>query len=131
VAWIDDRIWCHPKFTDLSDRAAWTWVKGVAYSTGFSTHGRLTPGQQKKVDSDARIRRELVAAGLWDEIEDGAVLIHDWDEHNSKRDARREADRKRKRDSRAKDRVTSNGASTGQSTGRGAVPARVDGSEVK
>lgn len=125
MAWIDDRIWCHPKFADISDRAFRVWVSGVAYSTGFATRGALTPGMQKQVGSDARVRRELVAAGVWDEMGSGSVLIHDWDEHNSKRDARRANDRDRKRKARAE----SSGTSAGQSAGSTAVAARVDGSE--
>lgn len=123
MAWVDDRIWCHPKFTDISDRAFRTHINGIAYSTGFGTRGTLTAGQQRKVGSDARIRRELVAAELWDALEDGAVGIHNWDEHNGKRDARRAADRERKRAAR------SNGASAGQSAGASTLSARVDGSE--
>lgn len=122
MAWIDDRIWCHPKLADVSDKAFRTYVNGIAYSTGFGTRGGLTSAQQKLVGSDKRVRVELVAAGLWDETGAGTgVAVHDWDEHNSKRDARRAADRDRKRKERA--------ASAGASAGRSAGPARVDGSE--
>ncbi len=102
MAWIDDRIWCHPKFVDLSDRAHRVYVDGLAYSAGFSCRGHLSPGQQRKIGSDAKARRELIEARLWDENGDGAsVYIHDWDDHNGKRDARREADRVRKANMRA------------------------------
>ena len=47
--------------------------------------------------------RELVASGLWDDVGHGSILIHDWDEHNGKRDARRAADRERKKQERATD----------------------------
>ena len=98
MAWIDDRIWCHPKFSDLSSHAFAAWCKGVAYSSGMSTAGHLTAGQQKLIGADSRARRELVAAGLWDVNGDGeSVVIHDWNDHNGKRDARRAADRERKR----------------------------------
>lgn len=123
MAWVDDRIWCHPKFTDVSDRAFRAHVNAIAYSTGFGTRGVLTPGQQRTIGSDARSRRELVAAELWDDLEDGSVAIHNWDEHNGKRDARRAADRERKKVAR------SNGASAGQSAGRSTLPARAEGSE--
>jgi hypothetical protein len=118
VAWLDDRVWCHPKLADLTDRSFRVWVNGMAYSSGFGTRGLLTPGQQRTIGADTRVRRELVAAGLWDETTEG-VLIHDWDDHNGKRDARRAADRERKRAAR------SNGTSAGTSAGQKCV----DGSE--
>lgn len=125
MAWVDDRIWCHPKFTDLSAAAGWTWTKGCAYSSGFGTKGFLSREQQRLVGGAGGARRELVEAGLWEERPGGSVYIHDWHEHNSKRDARREADRDRKR----KQRAASAGQSTGQSAGVSAGTARVDGSE--
>lgn len=98
MAWIDDRIWCLGKFAELSNDAFAVWVKSVAYSSGLSTAGHLNAGQQRLVGSSAKVRRELIEARLWDENGDGkSVLIHDWDEHNGKRDARRAADRERKR----------------------------------
>ena len=39
MAWVDDRIWCHQKLADLSDRAFRVWVNGIAYSSGFQTKG--------------------------------------------------------------------------------------------
>lgn len=100
MAWIDDRAWCHPKLSDLSDRAWRTYFSGIAYSSGMGTKGVLTVAQQQLVRSTARVRRELVEAGLWDDLGD-AVSIHDWDDHNGKRDERRAKDRERKRVERA------------------------------
>lgn len=122
MAWLDDRVWCHPKLADVSDRAFRVWVNGMAYSSGFGTRGVLTAGQQRTIGADTKSRRELVASGLWDET-DGGVCIHDWDAHNGKRDARRAADRERKKASR------SSGTSAGQSAGRSAGQKCVDGSE--
>ena len=100
MAWIDDRIWCHPKFVALSPRAFRAWVQGVAYSSGFGTRGRLSAVQLKLVGATEPVRRELIDAGLWENTADG-VVIHDWDEHNGKRDERRAKDRERKRAARA------------------------------
>lgn len=100
MAWIDDRIWCHPKFADISSDAAWAYVKGVAYSAGFSTAGHLTPGQLKTLGIGPKDSRALLACGLW-ETNGNGIVIHDWDEHNGKRDARRAADRDRKRTARS------------------------------
>jgi hypothetical protein len=99
VAFVDDRIWCHPKFTDLSADAFATWVRALAYSSGMGTKGHLSPAQQKLVGGLPRVRAELVRASLWDENGSG-IVIHDWDEYNGQRDARREADRERKRRAR-------------------------------
>jgi hypothetical protein len=124
VAWIDDRIWCHPKLLKVSKPARWTLVAGIAYASGWSTKGRLEPGEQETIGSNPEIRGELVGAGLWDDAGDGAVVIHDWDEHNSKRDERREKDRERKRELRR-----SAGQSAGRSNGRSTLAAHVEGSE--
>lgn len=99
MAWIDDRIWCHEKFTDLSGDAFAAYVKGLAYSSGMMTKGHLTPGQMRLVGGP-KDARALIAAGLWD-VNGNGVSIHDWDEHNGKRDARKEAERERKRERRA------------------------------
>jgi hypothetical protein len=103
MAWLDDRIWCHPKFTSLPASAAWVYVKGVAYSSGMSTGGVLNVGVQKMIGCSASTRRTLVLAGLWDQNRTGeTVRIHDWDEHNARRDERRRKDRERKRAERRK-----------------------------
>jgi hypothetical protein len=94
MAWVDDRIWCHPKFADLSDAAFRLYVNGVAYSSGHLTRGLLSDGMQRTIGASKRTRLELVNGELWDEVAAG-VYIHDWDEHNGKRDDRRERDRVR------------------------------------
>lgn len=113
MAWVDDRIWCHPKFADLSPAARWLWVCGVTYSSGFATKGALSRGQQQTIGTTKKTLVELVQAGLWEPLEDGSVQIHDWDEHNSKRDERRAKDRERKRRERTQARM-SEGQSAGQ-----------------
>ncbi len=106
MAWLDDRAWCHPKLVNLNDRAFRVYINGISYSSGMSTRGILTPSQQRFIGATASIYRALVSEGLWDEL-DGTVRIHDWDEHNARREARRDADRQRKRHQRS-----------GQSSGR-------------
>lgn len=102
MAWLDDRLWCHPKVASVSVAARWTYAASIMYSSGFQTRGLLTAGQQKAIGSTTKIRRELIAVGLWDE-EDHDVRVHDWDEHNSRRDAKRTYDRERKRRERDRD----------------------------
>lgn len=125
MAWLDDRVWCHPKITDLTDAAYRAYVNGIAYSSGFDTSGYLTDGQQRAIGSTDKTRAELIAASLWDDVDGDTVRVHNWEEHNEKRDARRRADRARKREERAKSSTrqstgTSRGASAGQSRGRSA-----------
>jgi len=103
MAWIDDRIWCHPKIIGLTANAKAAYVMGLAYSSGMSTAGILEPAMQKAVGATTRTRVELVAAGLWDLNGDGSTVhIHDWNEHNGKRDAKKQRERERLREWRAK-----------------------------
>ena len=97
MAWVDDRIWCHQKLADLSDRAYRVLMNGIAYSSGFQTKGCLTVGHQRLIGATPKMRGELLTAGLWDENGDAGISIHDWDAHNGKRDERRTRDRERKR----------------------------------
>lgn len=101
MAWIDDRIWCHPKVTDLSDAAFRLHVNAIAYCCGFGTRGFLSKGQLRTIGATPKLRKELVDSRLWDEYH-GLVYVHDWEEHNGKRDARRVADRLRKQHERSK-----------------------------
>jgi hypothetical protein len=127
MAWIDDRIWCHPKLVSIPDNAFRVYVNSIAYSSGMGLGGHLDPGQQKLVGSTTRIRATLVARGLWDENGDGrAIDIHDWKEHNEKRDERRRKDRERKKAAR-ESAGTSAGRSSGHSHGTSAGTAHVDG----
>lgn len=102
VAWLDDRAWCNPKLVNLSDRAHRVYVNSLSYSSGMHLRGALSPQQQRLVGATPAIRRELIQAGLWDELPDH-IYIHDWYEHNAKRDERKAADRERKRAARAAD----------------------------
>ena len=101
MAWIDDRIWCHPKFANLSAGAFALYIKGIAYSSGMATGGKLDEGNQRLIGASKVARQQLIDAGLWDTNgESGTVHIHDWAEHNGKRDERRRKDRDRKRELR-------------------------------
>jgi len=99
TAWIDDRIWCHPKFTGLSGNAFAVYVKGVAYASGMATNGVLDVEVQRMLGTTPAVRKELVTANLWDPNGVG-VVIHDWEEHNGARDRRRVRERERMRETR-------------------------------
>lgn len=97
MAWLDDRFWCHPKVNGLSDRAFRAYVNGLTYSAGMQTRGSLDVATQKLLGASPKVASELVDVGLWDDCGNGVVRIHDWDEHNGKRDERRSQERERKR----------------------------------
>lgn len=108
MAWIDDRVWAHPKIAALTPSAFQAWVFAIAYSSGFGLYGRLDDAHLRLLDVSKKTRAELVAAGLWHEIVEqnrGGIEIHDWYDHNGKRDDiiedRRRRDRERKRLKRA------------------------------
>lgn len=103
MAWLDDRIWCHPKVADLTNAGFRAYVNSIAYSSGFDTKGLLTHGQQRQIGSDAKTRRELITAALWDDVDGKTVRVHDWHEHNGKRDEKRRQDRERKRRQRERE----------------------------
>lgn len=128
MAWIDDRIWCHPKFAAASKPARWSYVAAIAYSTGFRTKGVLTDEQLKLIGATAKERAELVSSGLWHELSNG-ISINDWHEHNSKRDAKRDSDRDRKRRQRAKERENVTDMSRVTSSVTSSVTAQAEGSE--
>ena len=108
MAWLDPRIYAHPKLLRCSPLARWVYVAGIAYSDGFGTYGELDRAAQRVIGSTRRVRAEIVQQSLWipDESEPETVRIHDWREHNGRRDdaleVRREADRLRKREERAR-----------------------------
>lgn len=104
MAWLDDRAWCHPKLAALSDGGFRVWLSGICYSSGFGLQGRLERHHQRVIQTTPKVRAELIGLELWDEAADGAVVIHDWAEHNDKRDARRAAARERKQKQRDKER---------------------------
>jgi hypothetical protein len=113
MAWLDDRFWAHPKVAGLSDRAYRAFVNSICYSSGMSTRGHLNDAQIKLIGAKNREKTELISQGLWLKTTRG-IAIHDWDDHNEKRDAKRAADRERKRLARAKERAERLAASAGQ-----------------
>lgn len=103
MAWIDNRIWAHPKLIGLSDRAWRIYVSAIAYSSGFLTEGRLSPVQQRAIGVTPRVKKELIQAGLWHEI-GREIGIHDWEEHNAKRESKRLTEREQARERKRRQR---------------------------
>lgn len=102
MAWLDSRIWCHPKLAKVSKSARWTYVAALAYSDGFGTLGHLERGQLRIIDCDHRDKKALIAAQLWDDDLHGGIHIRGWQDHNADRDKKRELARERQRRRRAK-----------------------------
>jgi hypothetical protein len=95
MAYIDDRIWCHPKWVGLSPLAFRVGVSSICYSHGFITRGRLTVAQQRQIGATDRARRELVEHGIWEQ-NGTTILIHDWADYND--DSARETARSKTRE---------------------------------
>lgn len=108
MAWLDDRIRDHPKIVRASAPAFRHWALALCYCSAHGTEGRLDEAV-KALSVPRNIIRELVALQLWDQESDG-IWVHDWQEHNSKRDEkvteRRAQDRERQR--RHRERVRQN-----------------------
>lgn len=98
MAWLDDRLYAHPKWLSVSLASRGVYAAGVSYASGWATGGILEKGALRAIECAPKNRRELIAVGLWDDLGSGVVCIHDWDLHNGKRDARKAAERKRKKD---------------------------------
>lgn len=107
MAWLDDRLRDHPKIVKASPVAFRHWALALCYCSAHGTEGRLEEAV-KALNVPRKIIDELVELHLWDREPDG-LWIHDWQEHNSKRDEaveeRRKADRERQR--RHRERVRS------------------------
>jgi 5-methylcytosine-specific restriction endonuclease McrA len=97
VAWLDDRLPFHPKIVGLSARAFEHWIKALCYCSAHTTRGNLDAAVVA-MRTPRRVTEELLAAGLWEQHEDG-LWVHDWDAHNEKRDRKlvdiRSRDRRR------------------------------------
>lgn len=104
MAWLDDRLRDHPKIIKASPIAFRHWALALCYCSAHGTEGRLDEAV-KALNVPKRIVDELVELRLWDREPDG-LWVHDWQEHNDKRDAkvseRREQARLRQQRHRAR-----------------------------
>lgn len=99
VTWIklDDKCPRHPKVAALTDRAFRWWVHTLCYASEFRTDGLIPASFLRTVP--AKVRAELVTAGLWFVSADEAMQIHDYLEHQRSRaeiDGERERGRNRR-----------------------------------
>ncbi len=104
-----------PCVADLDDAAEVMFIRGLSYAGGAETHGKvprsilLTLGRKRHAAS----AKQLVAAGLWTEVEGGWQIAR-WDDWQSELEAlvkRRSNDRDRQARHRAASRERSRGPS--------------------
>lgn len=103
---IEDVMPEHPKFQEVGDTAFALFVSGLCYSVRLLTDGRIPERQVPKLihASPRKATTELVAAGLWHEV-DGGYQVHDFDHYQPS--AQKVQDQRRKeRDKKAKQRGT-------------------------
>lgn len=116
---IDDRMPRSAKLMGLSDRAKWAYVASMCYASEEETDGAVPAGVQREMGW-ARVRKDLVEAGLWHErpcgegacldtdrqaekLAKGGHVIHDYLEYNPTH-AELEAKRAKARDRMAENR---------------------------
>jgi hypothetical protein len=115
MGWVrlDDGFSMHPKVVTLSLEARWAYVEALCYAAKYETDG-IVP---ETVAANGAVRRELLAAGLW-ESGTASVVIHDFLIYNPSKE---EKDRTRdsKRIAGAIGAATRYGDSTSDSRGAG------------
>lgn len=106
---IDDSFWSHPKVLLCSDAAIALWSRAGSFSCQKLTDGFIHRAYLPSLRATEKAAAELVAAGLWDAVEDG-WRFHDWGDYNDTGEqvrARREAAKERMRKVRANKTRTS------------------------
>jgi hypothetical protein len=85
MAWVrlEDSFDTHPKITRVSLNARWAYIVGLCRAARHLTDGHLAEHVAAEI-APAKVRRELVAAGLWIETPEG-VEIHDFSVYNPTR----------------------------------------------
>jgi hypothetical protein len=76
---VHETFWSHPKVVPLSGDAIALWVRAGCYSTSHRLGGRIPLALETLIDMDAA--DELVAAGLWHEVDGGGWRFHEWRKH--------------------------------------------------
>jgi hypothetical protein len=109
MAWVklDDHIFGNPKVIELSKDAKLMYMAALTHCSAQLTDGALTPGAVRLIAAMVDVERdcadELVAAGLWEQLEDG-YRVHDYLEYNPTAErvrAEREAAKDRMRRARS------------------------------
>lgn len=125
---LDDTFFDHPKVERLSDAAFRAHVGALVYCNRYLTDGAVSAAQVSKL-TKPKLRAELIAAGVWEEREDG-IVIHDFLEYNRTAEqvkAERAASAERLRRWREQRNAVGNGVTDGEGNGASnTVPSRPD-----
>lgn len=82
---VDDGLFEHPKFADLSDRAKLLYIASLVYGNKHLTGGIIPPSGLRITKAWARATNkhvaELVLSRLWELVMEGHI-VHDWDDYN-------------------------------------------------
>ena len=87
-AQLSNGLWLNDKANELMDtdpRAFAMWVMSLSYASDNMTDGVLNPRALRRLGCDDRTRDALIACGMWEDMGDGCVRIHDYLEHNMSR----------------------------------------------
>lgn len=104
LAWVylDDTMPEHPKIVLAESRhirAPWLFICGLAYSRRQMSGGLIPktviPTLVRGYSS--KMKDALTFAALWDLLDDGSVVVHDYDEWNASEDLQREARKEKAR----------------------------------
>lgn len=88
MTWVrlDDSMPEHPKMEALSDRAFRLHVSALCYCNRLLTDGEIPASTaHRMVGNGKRYAAELVAAGIWDAVDDG-FKIHDYEDYQPSRE---------------------------------------------
>lgn len=105
---IDDSMWSHPKVMLCSDAAIALWARAGSFSCDKLTDGFIHRAYLPSLRATEKAAAELVAAGLWEPVDDG-WRFHDWADYNETGDeveAKKAAARERMRRVRANNKRT-------------------------
>jgi hypothetical protein len=86
---FDDSAYDHPKLLAVSPAAGWLWFLSILYSNRHSLDGRLEPAlarrlaarcddQTQMLGDEHPLIRELCQRRLWERVEGGGYMIHDY-----------------------------------------------------
>ena len=83
MGWVklDDGFPHHPKVVGLSDAAVRAYIESLCYAAQYLTDG-IVPNP---IAANGNLRDELVAAGLWERLEN-SVRVHDYLVYNPSRE---------------------------------------------
>lgn len=103
---VDDTLHSHPKVRRAGAAAAGVWVTAGSYCMAYKTDGFVPAWWLDSWGKAGRIAaRNLVEAGLWDQVQDGYVF-HDWDDYQPTSDEIEQArEKSRERQQRRRRRL--------------------------